>query len=329
MVTFLSGGTGTPKLLDGATTVFAPEEITVIANTGDDIELGDLFICPDVDTVLYWGGDMLDRETWWGIADDTTTTHDRLTALREAVGLDATPQFLPAEQQTAGRELATWRRFAALPEFMLLGDYDRAVHRLRTHLLDMGQSLTTVTNQLAAAFDLSIDVYPMSNDPVASLIHTPTGLMHFQEFWVARHGEPTVNDVEFRGAQTAAPAPGVRDALADTVVIGPSNPVTSIGPMLAIDGIAEALAETTVIVVSPFIGDEVFSGPAAQLMDAVDIPPATAGLPEAYPFADAYVLDTTDETTIDAPTVRTDITIETTTDATRVARAVNTAAERV
>jgi len=329
MTTFLAGGTGTPKLLAGGREVFDPADTTVVANTGDDVELGGLLVCPDVDTVLFEAGGVLDRETWWGIADDTSTTHDYLTDLSEAAGIEAGPRFLPDDRQTAGRDLARWRRFSAAAEFMFIGDRDRAVHVLRTSLLDEGNSLTEVTRTLADAFGVTEDVVPMSDDPVATIVHTPDGPIHFQAFWVAEGGEPTVEDVEFRGAERAAPSDAALDALRDgPVIIGPSNPVTSIGPMLALDGVREALRETTVVAVSPFVEDEVFSGPAAELMAAVGYEPSTAGVADAYPFADAFVLDDADDTSLDRLVVRTDTEMNDDSDAERVARACRRALQR-
>ena len=329
MVTFLSGGTGTPKLLDGAAAAFSPAETTVVANTGDDIELGGLFISPDVDTLLFQGGGVLDRETWWGIDGDTHRTNAALSEIADAADLPDGPQYLPEEKQTEGRELANWRRFSGVGEFMTIGDRDRAVHITRTSLLDEGYTLSEATQKLADAFGLTIDLLPMSDDPVASLIHTDEGTMHFQEYWVARRGEPTVETVEFRGSSSAEPAPGVLDALEDTVVIGPSNPVTSIGPMLTLPGVADTLSQTTVVAVSPFLGGEAFSGPAGDLMTAVNAEPSTEGLATAYPFADAYVIDEDDDAEFDRPTVRTDIKIDSPDDAARVSRAIEEAIEIV
>lgn len=327
MPTFLAGGTGTPKLLWGTDPVFPPETVSVIANTGDDVELGGLFVCPDVDSVLYGRSDRLDRERWWGQAADTATTHDELADLAAELDRTAAPRYLPAAAQTAGREIARWRRFSAVPEFLHIGDRDRAVHLFRTSLLDEGQSLTAVTRRLADAFGLSVDLVPMSDDPVASVIHTPDGPMHFQEFWVAHGGEPAVDGVEFRGADSARPSTAALDALQEPVVIGPANPITSIGPILALDGVREALSETTVVAVSPFVEDRVFSGPAAKLMRAEGYSASTAGVAEALPFVDAFVLDSADGTALSVPTVRTDTGIETEADATRVARAVDRALE--
>ncbi|RLM57301.1 2-phospho-L-lactate transferase [Halobellus sp. Atlit-31R] len=321
MVTFLAGGTGTPKLLDGADAVFDPTETTVVANTGDDVELGGHLVCPDVDTVLFHGGGVLDTDTWWGIADDTTATHEELSRLAEAAGLDAGPRYLDDEAQTAGRDIARWRRFSGVAEFMEIGDRDRAVHLTRTSLLDEGHPLTVVTRRLADAFDLEVDLLPMSDDPVATIVHTDEGAMHFQEYWVHRRAAPDVRDVEFRGAASATPTPAVREALSEPVVVGPSNPVTSIGPMLAMDALADALDATPVVAVSPFVDEEVFSGPAAELMAGVGREPSTAGVAAAYPFVDAFVLDAADDTELDRPVVRTDTRIDGPDDAERVARA--------
>ncbi|MXV63134.1 2-phospho-L-lactate transferase [Natronorubrum sp. JWXQ-INN-674] len=329
MVTFLSGGTGTPKLLDGAAAAFSPEETTVVANTGDDIELGGLFVSPDVDTLLFQGGGVLDRETWWGIDGDTHRTNAALSDIASAAGLPDGPQYLPESKQTAGRELANWRRFSGTAEFMTIGDRDRAVHITRTSLIDQGQTLSEATQRLADAFGLTIDLLPMSNDPIASLVHTDEGMMHFQEYWVANRGEPAVETVEFRGSSNAEPAPGVIDALEDTVVIGPSNPVTSIGPMLTLPGVADTLAQTTVVAVSPFLGDDAFSGPAADLMQAVNAEPSTDGLATAYPFADAFIIGDADDAEFDRPAIQTDISIDSPEDAARVARAVNEAIDIV
>jgi len=329
MVTFLSGGTGTPKLLDGAAVAYDPEETTVIANTGDDIELGGLLVCPDLDTLLYQGGGVLNRDRWWGIGGDTSRTHDGLHDIGKAMGLEPGPRYLEDDAQTAGRSIADWRRFSGAVEFMEIGDRDRSVHVTRTSLIDEGLTLSEVTERLCEAFGVTLDLLPMSDDPVASLVHTPDEVMHFQEYWVARDGEPDVQNVEFRGSSTADPAPGVLEALEDDVVIGPSNPVTSIGPMLALDGIGDALAESTVVAVSPFRGDDAFSGPVAELMEAVGAEPSTAGLATAYPFADAFVVDEDDDTNFDRPVVRTDIEIDDREDAARVVQAVERALDEV
>lgn len=327
MTTFLAGGTGTPKLLAGSEAVFPPSETVVVGNTGDDIELGGVLVSPDLDTVLFLDGGVLDEETWWGIASDESTTHDELHRLADRAGIDTGtgPRYLSDDRQTSGREIARWRRFSGIGEFMFIGDRDRAVHVTRTSLLDEGHTLTEATQILADAFELERTLLPMSNAPVASIIHTPDGPMHFQDFWVARDGEPAVENVEFRGAERAEPTERVFDALDQPVVIGPSNPVTSIGPMVAMERFERALFETPVVAVSPFVGDRVFSGPAGKFMRALGYEASTAGVAEAYPFADAFVLDTEDPTDLDRPVVRTDTELASSTDAARVARAVHEA----
>lgn len=329
MVTFLAGGTGTPKLLYGSEAVFDPPESPVVCNTGDDVELSGVVVCPDIDTVLFSEGGTLDRETWWGIDGDTTATHGKINEMAERAGLDPGPRYLPEERQTAGRELARFRRFSGVAEFMELGDEDRAVHVTRTGLLDEGASLTAVTTTLSEALGVERPVLPMSDDPVATIVHTPEGPMHFQEFWVHRRADPAIERVEFRGADAAEPTDAVLDALDDPVVVGPSNPITSLGPMLAMESFAAALNSTPVVAVSPFVGDRLFSGPAGKLMAAAGYEPSTAGVADAYPFADAFVLDTEDGTELDRPTVRTDTELGTPTDGERVCRAVETALERV
>ena len=329
MVTFLSGGTGTPKLLAGADAVFDDEETKVVANTGDDIELGGVLVCPDVDTVLFLGGDELDRETWWGIEGDSATTHEELRTLSTAAGIEQGPRYLDAAAQTSGRCLSRWRRFSGVAEFMHIGDRDRAIHVTRTGLLDEGNTLTEATATLAAALGVPWTVLPMSDDPVATIVHTPEGAMHFQEFWVAREGEPAIEHVEFRGSAGARPTRKVLDALSEPVVLGPSNPITSIGPMLALDDVRETLAETPVVAVSPFVENRVFSGPAGALMEAAGYEASTAGVAAAYPFVDAFVLDEADGTDLDRPVVRTETAMDEPADARRVARAVRDAMEDI
>lgn len=315
MTTFLSGGTGTPKLVTGVSDTSA---CVVIGNTGDDIELGGHLICPDLDTVVFLLGGLLDRETWWGIADDTVATHERIQEVSAAMGFDSSPRRLSDAAQVGGRDIARWRRFSGVGEFMEIGDYDRAVHIIRTSLLDEGYSLSEVTAQLAAAFSVSMSVYPMSDDPVATIIHTPDGEMHFQEYWVAHRASPRVEDVEYRGADEAEITGSVREALADEVIIGPSNPITSIGPMVAIDSFRAALEDTSVVAVSPFVGDTVFSGPAGELLEGMGFEPSTKGVAAAYPYVDAFVLDTADDTSLDRPVVRTNTSLDSPEDAARV-----------
>ncbi|MFB6253005.1 MAG: 2-phospho-L-lactate transferase [Halobacteriaceae archaeon] len=329
MVTFLSGGTGTPKLLSGAVSEYSPEMITVIGNTGDDIKLGGNLICPDLDTVLFERAGILDKETWWGIAEDTSYTHDQLTTLVEATSFDE-PQFLPPSEQMNGDDIGRWRQFGGIPEFMYIGDRDRAIHIFRTALLEAGYTLTDVIQKLTEIFDISITLLPMSDDPVSSIIHTESGQMHFQEFWVDKNGKPNVEDVEFRGGKSAETTDQVLTAIRNNpVIIGPSNPITSIGPMLELDALRDALYDTDVVAVSPFIEDTVFSGPAAKLMEAEGYQSSTTGVAQVYSFVDAFVLDVKDSTSLDRPIVRTETEINTHENRIRVIQACKQAFKKI
>lgn len=313
----LGGGTGTPKLLYGADRFIDTDRLTVVANTGDDVEFGELFVCPDIDSCLFAAAGIIDTDRWWGIADDTHYTAEAMAELTATLGLDGQPQFRPDAEQTSGRSIAHWRRFHPLPEFMTFGDRDRAIHRIRSAMLDQELSLTEISRRLGDALGAPIDVIPPSDDPIASIVHTPSGPMHFQEYWVGRSGEPTVTDVELRGNPAITDA--VDDALdGSTVVIGPSNPITSIGPILAASGLRRRLEDRPVVAISPFLGASAFSGPAVDLMVADGVTPGTAGLPEVYPFIDGIVMDETDDTDLAVATARTDIRIETPDDARRV-----------
>jgi LPPG:FO 2-phospho-L-lactate transferase len=281
MTTFLSGGTGTPKLLDGARDVL--DGFSVVVNTGDDVEIGGNLVCPDVDTVLYTLSDRIDRDRWWGVEEDTHATHDALT--RDGVRV---------ERVDAARPLGEGRAFSGDGEFMLIGDADRATHIVRSSALDAGATLTEASERVGSWLGVPDDerVLPVTDDRVATYVETDDGALPFQVWWVARDGEPEPRGVEFRGADDAEATDAVLEALGDDVVIGPSNPVTSVGPVLAVDGVRDALRETHVVAVSPFVGGEVVSGPAARLMDAVGLPASSRGVYEAYEdFLDVLVVD--------------------------------------
>jgi LPPG:FO 2-phospho-L-lactate transferase len=285
-VTFLSGGTGTPKLLDGLyETSLDRSDVSVVINTGDDIEISGNIVCPDIDTVLYTLSDRIDREKWWGVRDDKHETHERLTK-----------DGMRVERVESSRRLGEGRAFSGDGEFMRIGDEDRATHILRTSTLDSGKTLTEATRILAERMGVpdNTRVLPISDDPVATYIETTDGQEHFQVWWVAHGGEPEVRKVEFRGADDAETTDAVLDALESPVIVGPSNPVTSLGPMLALEGVREALRETRVVAVSPFVGGEIVSGPAAKLMRAVGLPASSRGVYEAHSdFLDVLVVDDT------------------------------------
>jgi LPPG:FO 2-phospho-L-lactate transferase len=258
----LSGGTGTPKLLLGLKELLSPEDLSVVVNTAEDLWISGNFVSPDVDTVLYTLADMIDSRRWWGIKGDKTLTHDFLLAL--------------------GHQ-----------EMLTLGDKDRAVHIFRSELLRRGYSLGMATQALADALGICQRVVPMSDDPVATTIATPQGEMHFQEYWVGRKGKPDVLSLRFRGIEDARPSPGFLELLEreDVVLIGPSNPVTSIGPILALRGVRDLLAKKKVIAVSPFVGDQTVSGPAAKFMKASGLTASDEGVVALLGVVDLFIVD--------------------------------------
>jgi LPPG:FO 2-phospho-L-lactate transferase len=268
-VTTLAGGTGAAKFLRGLTAVVPPEHVTVIGNTGDDTRIWGLHISPDLDTVTYALSGLLDEEKGWGIRDDTLRCLAAMAAL--------------------GRE--TWFN---------LGDRDLATHLFRTERLGAGRSLTEVTEAIRRALGVRSRILPASDSPVATRILTPGGWLGFQEFFVKEKARVEVLDVAYGGAEMASPAPGVLEAIrtATAVVICPSNPITSIGPILAVPGIAEALASTParVLAISPIVGGAPVSGPAGKLMVAKGLPVSALGVAQLYrPWLDVLVLDRRDE----------------------------------
>jgi LPPG:FO 2-phospho-L-lactate transferase len=322
MFTYLAGGTGTPKLLWGG----YDAADAIVANTGDDVLIGDLYVAPDLDSVLFGAAGLLDTDRWWGIAGDGTAVHEEVHRWHAQLGVAMGDGYLPASLQRDGPRFARWRRYRADVEFIELGDRDRALHAVRAAALMEGEPLSAVTTRICDGLGIEATVAPMTDDPVATIIHTDEGPMHLQTYWVDRRAGPRVRTVEYRGATDARVSPTAAGALmAETIVIGPANPITSIGPMLQLDAVVAELQRATVVVVSPFIGAVPFSGPAAALMRAMGYDASTAGVAAAYPFADAFVLDIDDPTSLDRPTVRTDITIDTPEDATRVRSAVERA----
>jgi LPPG:FO 2-phospho-L-lactate transferase len=267
-LTALAGGTGAAKLLRGLATCIPPSRLTVIGNTGDDTRVWALHVSPDLDTVVYALAGVLDVERGWGRALETFRCRDAMAAL----GAD------------------TW---------FTLGDQDLATHLVRTEALAAGRALSDVTAEIARRLGVAARVLPMSDDPVRTRVRTPESWLAFQEYFVRERARPKVIDVEYAGADRARPAPGVLDAIgaADVVVVCPSNPVTSIGPILAVPGIHDALCATaaTVVGVSPIVGEAAVSGPAAALMRARELPVSAVGVAMAYrPWLDALLVHVTD-----------------------------------
>lgn len=268
MIVVLAGGVGAARFLEGVVQVVPQEEITVIANTGDDREFYGLKVSPDIDIVQYTLAGIVDEKNGWGIRDDTSYTMQQLT--------------------NYGNE-----------DWFQLGDRDLATHIHRTNLLKQGKTLSEVTDEMSKHFGLKLRILPMSDQPIATHIQTPAGLFHFEEYMIQRHCSDEVQDVVFIGAQEARPAPGVIEAIkqADAILLAPSNPVVSIGSILAVPGIHDALHEVSgqIIAVSPIVGGAPIKGPADKLMRGLHMDVSAVGVARKYrDFLDEMVIDTQD-----------------------------------
>lgn len=279
-VVALAGGIGAARFLRGLVREVPAEALTVVANTGDDLRLHGLHISPDLDTIAYTLGGGVHPTQGWGRAD---------------------------EHRTVATELAD--RYAE-PGWFTLGDRDLATHLLRTGMLADGASLTEVTDRIARAWDLPLRLLPMTDAPVATRVATVDGrVLHFQEWWVGERAKPDVDRVWLEGAEHARPAPGVLDAIAtaDAVMLCPSNPVVSIGTILAVPGIREALRDRVVVGVSPIVGGRVVRGMADRLLPVVGAEVSAVGVAALYrDFLDGWVIDAADR---DAAAAVTDLGI--------------------
>lgn len=257
MIVALAGGVGGARLANGLAAILSPEQLLIAVNTGDDFEHMGLTICPDIDTVTYTLAGLNDRERGWGIRDETWS-------------------FMDSVKKLGG------------PDWFALGDRDLAKHVLRTERLRHGESLRTITRDMARASGIAHPIEPMSDDPVRSIIITDEGEMSFQSYFVRRRCQPVFRGIRFEGAAIARPSPALIAALADpqlkAVVICPSNPVLSIGPMLAVPAIAEALRDCAApcVAISPFIGGEAVKGPAAKILREMGVAPGAAALVPPY-----------------------------------------------
>lgn len=267
-VVALAGGTGAAKLIRGLAACVPPADLTIVGNTGDDTEVWGLHVSPDLDTVTYALAGLLDVARGWGRLSETFHCLDAMTTLGQP----------------------TWFR---------LGDRDLAIHLHRTQALRTGRSLSAFAAEVTKALGIAARIIPMSDDPVRTRVRTPEGWLAFQEYFVRERARVKVLDVVYEGAELARPAPGVLDAIriADVVVVCPSNPVTSVGPILAVPGIVDALSTTRarIVAVSPIVGGAAVTGPAVDLMRARALAVSAAGVASAYaPWLRILVIDRTD-----------------------------------
>lgn len=265
----LTGGTGGAKLVLGLHEETAPADLTVVCNTADDSVVHGLHVSPDVDTIVYTLAGLIDLARGWGIRDDTFTVLDQL--------------------QRLGNE--TWFH---------LGDRDLALHLTRTRLLAQGRPLSRVTAALCHALGVRSTVLPMSDQRVETRLATSKGELSFQEYFVKERWQPEVLSLHYGGIEQCRSAPGVLEAIhgAALVVVCPSNPATSIGPILAVPGVRQALREASarVVAVSPMVQGRSFSGPASRLMATLGVDASVTGLAGAYrDFVDVLVIDEEDQ----------------------------------
>ncbi len=267
-VTALAGGVGAARFLRGLVRVINPANLCVIVNTGDDEEFFGLSVSPDIDTITYTLADAVDHSKGWGLPDESFRC------------LESLKRYYPD----------TW---------FGLGDTDLATHLFRTQQLRQGKTLTEVTAAIAESWGVKATVLPMSNDPVRTVVHTQAGALPFQEYFVKGRGEGNVKKVELRGIENALAAPGVCDAIrsAQLVILPPSNPIVSIGPIIGLPGVRESLQETPapIIGISPLVAGKPIKGPADRMLSGLGIEAAAAGVAGMYTdFLDSFVIDTQD-----------------------------------
>ena len=253
MITVLAGGTGSVKLVRGLAS--QEPKVNVISNVGDNYWLYGLYVCPDIDTIVYGLADLLDQEKGWGIKKDTFN-------------------FL-RQMEIFGEE--TWFR---------VGDRDAATHLIRTNMLKNGKNLSDITKWMCEKFAVSVNIIPVTDNNVETRITTEKGELHLQEYWVKHRGKDPVEGIQYIGADKARPNPEAINAIhdSDLVILAPGNPLTSIGPMLQIKGIRKELVKIKkkVVAVSPLIGDDAITGPAAKYMKAAGIETNAYGLAKMY-----------------------------------------------
>jgi LPPG:FO 2-phospho-L-lactate transferase len=262
MITVLSGGTGTPKLLQGIKEIVDPKELTIIVNTLENDYFSGVYVSADIDTVLYTMSDMINDEFWYGVKGDTFITHERLAEI-------------------------------GCPELLRIGDIDRATKIQKTQLMEK-YGLARACEIQAKNMGIESRIIPMSEEDSEITIVSDIGELEFHDFLIKHQSEPEVLDLRF---SNVAPSEGVVDAMRNSkaVIIGPSNPITSILPILSLEGVREALKDTYVIAVSPIIGSDAVSGPASKFMKALDIEVSSVGVADLYKdFLDNIVIDDKD-----------------------------------
>ena len=273
-VVVLAGGVGAARFLQGVVTIVQPAQITVISNVGDDAEIYGVHVSPDIDIVTYTLAGVVDAAKGFGLAHDTFHVLDGLARL----GAEA------------------WFR---------LGDRDFATCLYRTLELRAGRPLSVITAQIAGSFGLDLTLLPVTDDRLATIVQTPAGELAFQDYFVRRRTEDEVLGISFAGAAQARPAPGVIEVLsnAGTVLIAPSNPFVSIGPILAVPGVRDAIvnARAPVVAVSPLVGGEALKGPAAKMFRSLGGEASVAGVAAHYgDLIDVLVIDEVDAAQADA-----------------------------
>jgi LPPG:FO 2-phospho-L-lactate transferase len=267
-VVVLAGGVGAARFLRGLVGVVSPDELVVIGNTGDDLWWQGLYIAPDLDTVTYWLAGMADETRGWGLRGDTFT----------------------AQSALAGLTSESWFQ---------LGDNDLATHLYRTGRLSAGVRLHQVTAELAERLGVRSRILPMSDDPVETRLKTDRGDLHFQEYFVRDHWQPAVREIYWTGVEAARPSPGIAEAVsaARAILIAPSNPAISIGPILQVPGMRAMLtaARSRTVAISPLIQGRAVKGPTVELMQAQGIRADALGVAQLYrEIAAGFVLDAAD-----------------------------------
>jgi len=265
-ITAFAGGVGGAKLVDGLAALLPAENLRVVVNTGDDFEHFGLTICPDLDTVIYTLAGLANPLTGWGRAEESW-------------------HVLEAVEQLGG------------PTWFQLGDRDLALHLERTRMLQNGEPLSAVCARLCAQLGIAVQVLPMSDDAIRTMVLTDEGILPFQEYFVASCWEPKVSGFQFRDVEKARPAPGVVEAiqLADCIIFCPSNPWVSLDPILAVPGLRAAVAEKPVIGISPIVGSQAIKGPAAKIFAELGYQPSALAVAKHYAdLLTAFVIDNED-----------------------------------